>query len=78
VHLKNQDGILSNKVKVRVTQRIRPDCVFMYHGFGHTSKNLKRAYLKGASDSQLISRYDIDPIMGGTGMNNNFVTFVRE
>jgi thiosulfate reductase/polysulfide reductase chain A len=78
VHLKNQDGILSNKVKVRVTQRIRPDCVFMYHGFGHTSKNLKRAYLKGASDSELISRYDIDPIMGGTGMNNNFVTFVRE
>jgi thiosulfate reductase/polysulfide reductase chain A len=78
VYLKNQDGILSNKVKVRVTQRIRPDCVFMYHGFGHTSKNLKRAYLKGASDSELISRYDIDPIMGGTGMNNNFVTFVRE
>jgi len=78
VRLKNQDGKISNKVKVRVTQRIRPDCVYIYHGFGHTSKSLKRAYLKGASDSELITHYDLDPIMGGTGMNNNFVTFVKE
>ncbi|MFN3305987.1 MAG: molybdopterin dinucleotide binding domain-containing protein, partial [Candidatus Kapaibacteriota bacterium] len=75
--LKNQDGVVSNKVKARVTQRIRPDCVYMYHGFGHTSSKLKRAYLKGASDSQLITRYDIDPIMGATGMNNNFVTIEK-
>ncbi len=77
VVLVNQDGVKSNKVKVRLTQRIRPDCVYMYHGFGHTSKLLKRAYLKGASDTQLITRYDIDPVMGGTGMNNNFVTFEK-
>ncbi len=75
--LKNQDGVVSNKVKARVTQRIRPDCVYMYHGFGHTSRRLRRAYLKGASDAQLITRYDIDPIMGGTGMNNNFVTIEK-
>jgi thiosulfate reductase/polysulfide reductase chain A len=74
VRLKNQDGVLSNKVKVKVTQRIRPDCVYLVHGFGHTSKGLKHAYQKGASDSQLITRYKTDPLMGGTAMNVNFVT----
>ena len=62
-------------VKVRATERIRPDCVYMVHGFGHTAKALRRALRKGASDSQLITRYAIDPLMGGTGMNVNFVTF---
>ena len=74
VTLKNQDGIVSNKIKVKVTERIRPDCVYMVHGFGHTSKGLKHAFQKGASDAQLITQYKTDPLMGGTGMNNNFVT----
>ncbi len=77
VVLKNQNGVISNKIKARLTQRIRPDCVYMYHGFGHISKMLKRAYLKGANDAQLTTHYDIDPIMGGTGMNNNFVTIEK-
>lgn len=74
VKLRNQDGMVSNKVKVKVTQRIRPDCVYMVHGFGHTAKGLKHTFGKGASDSQLITRYKTDPLMGGTGMNVNFVT----
>ena len=74
VTLKNQDGVVSNKVRVKVTERIRPDCVYLVHGFGHTSKGLKHAFHKGASDAQLITRYKTDPLMGGTGMNNNFVT----
>ncbi|MCX7798658.1 MAG: molybdopterin-dependent oxidoreductase [Melioribacter sp.] len=78
IRLKNQDGIVSNKIKVKATERIRPDCVYLVHGFGHNSKMLKRAYQKGASDSQLITKYEIDPIMGGTGMNVNFVTFELE
>jgi thiosulfate reductase/polysulfide reductase chain A len=78
VRLKNQDGVVSNSVKVRVTERIRPDCVYMVHGFGHTARGLKHAYGKGASDAQLITRYTTDPLMGGTGMNTNFVTFVTE
>jgi len=78
IRLKNQDGILSNKVKVKATERIRPDCVYMVHGFGHNSRMLKRAYQKGASDSQLITKYKTDPLMGGTGMNVNFVTFELE
>ena len=78
VQLKNQDGVVSNKVKVKATERIRTDCVYMVHGFGHNSRMLKGAYLKGASDSQLITKYVVDPLMGGTGMNVNFVTFEME
>lgn len=78
VRLKNTDGVISGKIKVKATERIRPDCVYMVHGFGHNAKMLKGAYLKGASDSQLITRYTTDPLMGGTGMNVNFVTFEME
>ncbi len=78
IKLKNTDGVISNKIKVYATERIRTDCVFMVHGFGQTSKQLKSTYLRGASDSQLITRYNTDPIMGGTGMNVNFVTFEWE
>jgi thiosulfate reductase/polysulfide reductase chain A len=78
VKLKNQDGVVSNKIKVKVTERIRTDCVYMVHGFGHNSKMLKGAYGKGASDAQLITKYKTDPIMGGTGMNVNYVTFEME
>ena len=75
VRLRNQDGVLSNfPVKARVTEAIRPDCVYMVHGFGHTSRALRSACGLGASDSQLITRYAVDPLMGGTGMNVNFVT----
>jgi len=79
VWLKNQDGVISSfPIKVRITERIRWDSVYMVHGFGHKEKRLTRAYGKGASDSELITKVMIDPIMGGTGMRGNFVTFVLE
>jgi thiosulfate reductase/polysulfide reductase chain A len=78
VLLKNQDGVVSNRIRVKATQRIRPDCVYMVYGFGHTNRMLKGAYLKGASAAQLNTRYATDPIMGGTSIHRNFVTFVKE
>ena len=79
VYLINQDGVKSKTpIKIRLTQRIRPDSVYMVHGFGHTHPELEQAYGRGASDADLITRLDIDPIMGGTGMQNNFVTFTRK
>ena len=78
VKLKNQDGVVSNRVRLKSTQRIRPDCVYLVHGFGHTAKGLKFPLGKGASDAQLITRYEIDPLMGGTAMNVNFVTLETE
>jgi thiosulfate reductase/polysulfide reductase chain A len=79
VHLVNQDGNRSEfPIKVRVTEHIRWDSVFMVHGFGHDQKKLRRCYGKGASDSNLITKVMIDPIMGGTGMRGNFVTFITD
>ena len=78
VRLVNQDGVVSNPVRVRVTERTRPDSVWLVHGFGHTAEGLKLAYGRGADDSSLMTRILVDPIMGGTGMRGNFVTFRKE
>jgi thiosulfate reductase/polysulfide reductase chain A len=78
VKLKNQDGVVGQRVRVKATQRIRPDTVYMVYGFGHTNKMRKHAYLKGASVAQLTTRYKTDPLMGGTSLHSNFVTFVKE
>jgi len=77
VVLVNQDGVRSAPVRAKVTERIRGDCVYLVHGFGHSSNGLKFARGRGASDSQLITRAKVDPIMGGTGMNINFVRIER-
>ncbi|HHB51997.1 MAG TPA: nitrate reductase, partial [Saprospiraceae bacterium] len=44
IWLKNQDGATSSfPVKIRVTERIRWDSVYMVHGFGHDNKKLTHA-----------------------------------
>jgi thiosulfate reductase / polysulfide reductase chain A len=79
VWLKNQDDIVSTfSIKVRVTERVRWDSVYMYHGFGHNNKKLSRAFGKGISDTELISQTVIDPLMGGTGLRGNFVSILTE
>ena len=78
VKLKNQDGVVSDRIKVKATQRIRPDTVYAVYGFGHRSKMLKTAYRRGASAAQLNTRYRTDPLMGGTSIHANFVTLVKE
>ena len=78
MRLRNEDDVVSNPVRVRATQAIRPDCVYLVHGFGHTSRMLRSTFGKGASDARLITRYETDPLMGGTGMNVNFVTLELE
>jgi thiosulfate reductase/polysulfide reductase chain A len=78
IKLVNQDGIESAKVKARITERIRHDSIYMAHGFGHEDKRQSRASKSGASDSLLMTNVKIDPLMGGTGMRANFVTFKTE
>jgi thiosulfate reductase/polysulfide reductase chain A len=75
--LENQDGVRSAPIKAMVTERIRGDCVYMVHGWGHTANGMKFAKGRGASDSDLVSQYATDPIMGGTGMNVNFVRVMK-
>jgi len=78
IYLQNQDGVRSSfSCPVKVTARIRPDAVYMVHGYGHKAKELRFAHGRGIDDTELITRYRTDPIMGGTGMNVNFVTFLR-
>ena len=78
MRLGSPNGVVSNRIRVRVTERIGPDSVFMAHGFGRKSRRLKLAFGVGADDSTLMSNIKVDPIMGGTGMRANYVTFVSE
>jgi thiosulfate reductase/polysulfide reductase chain A len=78
VTLENQDGVREGPIKLKVTPRIRPDAVYMVHGFGHRAPQMRRANGKGASDTALQTRYALDPISGGAGMRVNFVRIVRE
>ena len=78
VWLENQDGARSGPVRIKATERIRRDAVYMVHGFGHDSPGLTRAHGRGASDTRLQTRYALDPISGGAGLRVNFVRLVRE
>lgn len=77
VMMENQDSVKTGPIRVRTTERIRQDCVYMVHGFGREDARLRAGYRKGAADSRLITRVKRDPVMGGTGMNVNFVTLYR-
>jgi thiosulfate reductase/polysulfide reductase chain A len=78
VWLENQDGARSGPIRVKATPRIRGDCVFVVHGFGHDARGMTRAHKQGASDAALQTRYALDPISGGAGLRVNFVRVVRE
>ena len=77
VRLENPDGRRSNRVRVRVTERIRPDSIFIVHGFGHTDARQRLARGVGADDAALMHNVKIDPVMGGTGMRASFVTLIK-
>ena len=78
VWVENQDGVRSGPIGVKATPRIRPDCVYMVHGFGHDAPGMTRAHGRGASDTKLQTRYILDRICGGAGLRVNFVKLVRE
>ena len=78
VTLVNQDGVkAAGSIKVKLTQRLRDDAVYMNHGFGVHAKGMTRADGQGIADDDLITKYVIDPFMGGTAMRGNFVKIVR-
>jgi thiosulfate reductase/polysulfide reductase chain A len=78
VFLVNQDGAREGPLRAKVTERIRPDCAYLVHGWGHTASGLGTARGRGASHAALVTRVAIDPLMGGTGMNVNFVRLEPE
>lgn len=76
VWLENQQGVREGPVAVFATERLRRDCVYLVHGFGHRAPGMKIADARGASDTALMSRYKLDPISGGAGMHVTFVKVV--
>jgi thiosulfate reductase/polysulfide reductase chain A len=78
VVLINQDDVRSDSVKVRVTERIRGDAVYVVHGFGHTARGLTFARGRGISTSELSTRLEADQLMGSPGYNTNFVRIERQ
>jgi thiosulfate reductase/polysulfide reductase chain A len=78
VKLRNQDGVTSERIRVKATQRIRPDTLYMVYGFGQANRMMKFGGRRGASAAQLVTKYETDRLMGGTSIHSNFVTFVKE
>jgi len=64
-------GKYEQKGKLKMTEGIRPDTVFCYHGFGRISPELKRAVGKGINDNYLISNE-----LGEVGNTVTSCTFV--
>jgi thiosulfate reductase/polysulfide reductase chain A len=64
------------RVRAFVTDRIRPDCVHLPHGFGHTNPELRFAAGRGASDQDLIEP-KWDRISGNAALHETFVEVER-
>ena len=60
------------RLRAKVTQEIRPDCVCMLHGFGKRSPWLKRAYNRGGSDAAILDTA-WDKVSGNAAMHETFV-----
>ncbi len=60
------------KIKARVTPEIRPDCVFMLHGFGKKSAWLRRVHNVGAADSVVLETA-WDKVSGNAALHETFV-----
>ena len=64
------------RIKARVTEEIRPDCVFMLHGFGKKSPWLKKVYGVGAADAVLLETA-WDKVSGNAAMHETFVKVAK-
>lgn len=64
------------QIKAWVTERIRPDCVHIPHGFGNISPLLTRVHGVGACDSDLIISRE-DRVTGNAALHETVVTVAR-
>jgi thiosulfate reductase/polysulfide reductase chain A len=61
------------RLRVALTEEIRPDCVFMLHGFGKKSEKLRRVHNRGGADAVLIETA-WDKVSGNAAMHETFVS----
>jgi thiosulfate reductase/polysulfide reductase chain A len=71
VEVASSSGVV--RLPARVTDEIRPDCVFMLHGFGKKSGMLSLAHGNGASDSEVLTTA-WDTVSGNAAFHETFVT----
>ena len=62
----------SAKLRACLTEEIRPDCVFLLHGFGKKSPRQKRAFNRGGADAALLETA-WDRVSGNAAMHETFV-----
>jgi thiosulfate reductase/polysulfide reductase chain A len=74
VSVKSVVGAVS--LKAMVTEKIRPDCVHIPHGFDHISPMMTRVHGVGACDSDLIVSRE-DKITGNAALHETLVTVER-
>jgi thiosulfate reductase/polysulfide reductase chain A len=67
-----RSSVGEEQLPLEVTQKIRPDTVYMAHGFGVISKGLTNIYGKGGCDAALIEE-NTCPISGNVAMHETFV-----
>ncbi len=70
--VKVRSSVGEETLRLEVTQKIRPDSVYMAHGFGVLSKGLTNIHGKGGSDAALIEE-KVCPISGNVAMHETFV-----
>lgn len=59
-------------LRLEATEKIRPDSVYMCHGFGVLSKEQTRIFGKGGCDAALLED-EVCPISGNVAMHHTFV-----
>jgi len=60
------------EMRAKVTEFIRPECVFMLHGFGHQAQFSARSFNKGQSDGAYMKNIS-DRIGGSPALHETFV-----
>jgi thiosulfate reductase/polysulfide reductase chain A len=70
--VKVRSNVGEEQLALEVTEKIRPDTVYMAHGFGVLSRGLSNTYGKGGCDAALIDEKTC-PISGNVAMHETFV-----
>lgn len=65
-------NLASEKLRLQATEKIRPDCVYLSHGFGVLSPGQRLLTGKGGSDAALVED-KVEPISGNIAMHQTFV-----
>lgn len=65
------------RIRAWVTERIRPDCVHIPHGFDHLSPFMTRVHGAGGCDSDLIVARE-DRITGNAALHETLVSVARD